>query len=228
MKKLAFLFLVLIALVSCEEDNDLTVTINESGSLKVQVFDFSEGAYGGAYVNLVSFNGNNSYVIHTDSTNNNGVCTIKDVLQADYRLDVETKDSENRLYAETKLIQVVAGKEKTVEMNPFKISGEVILEFKDSNDEPYAGLNVALIPTRYYDPGNMTHEEFLEGAYYTGVTNGGGQLSFENVPYKKLNSVHYYTVYVYLDEDEASYYSNHFSVNTQGSVTRTYTVNLGK
>lgn len=226
MKKLAFLFFALIALVACEEDNDVTVTINESGDLKVNVFDLSEEGFAGATIQVNRYNGDNYYTVFTDSTKSNGECVFNDVLQDEYRVYVLATDEQDRVYGESQLIQVIAGKEKTLEMNPFMLSGEVSLQFMDNEENPYINLNVALLPYNYYQGEDNTHEEFLEDAYYTGSTNTQGEVTFNNVPYRGLNYAYQYTVYVYTDESQARYFSNDFYVNPRGTYSKTYQFNF--
>jgi len=186
---------------SCEKD-DINVTLNQSGTINVKVIDNDNKGIDGAMVTI-------SYSSYSDAayegkTNSSGICKTDKLLQGIY--DCYAQVTYNNVpYYDSKSVQVIAGENKTVEINPISNAGTAII-----NVRPYygsinvAGLNVALIP--YYQ--NIESIEKIKGmAHFIGKTNSNGTVQITDIP----ASVEY-RVYVYDDNTVYRNYNGYFYI----------------
>lgn len=153
MKITAFLFFSFLFLASCSKYPDnLTIYLDESGTLTIQVVDNGQNGVNAAAVHIYSPQGDR---IFNDSTNTNGVCEIGKLLQGQYRYIVYA-ENDNRTYSSGEYFQVIAGDHKKIETNPFLNVGDVRVRVVNQSLDPLADVNVALIPHP-----NYTNEDYL-------------------------------------------------------------------
>lgn len=219
MKNSIFL-LVLIALlfVSCEKNPDnITVTLNQSGTLKVNVTDESHNAVSKAKFAVISRFIDNYQRIYYDSTDASGKLDVGKLLEGTYEYYVWVKKG-NRDYTIHDAFQIIAGDEKIIEVNPFLNVGNVTITIVNENNVPITDVNVALIPHPKYSNINYTFESLLEEAYYTGAVNSKGSVRIEKIPadweysvliYRNATEYEYpnYNNYVYAFRDEERSYT---------------------
>ena len=162
MQKLTLILFLAVALLSCEENKDLNVTVNESGNVQVKSENAGNAIEEAGFTISTAFEEQNR-VIFEDSTNASGLCEVGKLLQDEYRCDVKYK-VERRYYHEQRYFQVVAGESKTMELNPIANSGTLRVNVLNPEDEPIEGVYVAMIP--HYQYNNYTYEAMQEEAWY--------------------------------------------------------------
>jgi len=206
----AVLFCFLLA--SCEKDPDnLTVLLNQSGTVSLKVTDGNQNGFQGAKVSIYSSipKGERIYYGSTDA---NGICTIGKVLQGQYGYYISAEKN-NKIYQLDEYFQVIAGEDKIIEVNPFLNIGDAKIRIvKGYQEEPIADISVALIPHPRYSGVSYYFQELIEEAYAIGKTNSEGWVEFQDIPvgisYSVLSyfnsSTYYYPAvnnYVYITKD---------------------------
>lgn len=205
--KSSILSVVLIALlfISCEKNPDnITVTIINSGTLKVKVTDNSNNGVAKAKLSVYSRVNDGYDRIFYDSTDASGNLDVGKLLEGSYEFYLWVK-KDNRIYNSRGYFQVIAGNEKIIEVNPFRNVGNVTVSIVNTNNEPITGVNVALIPHPKFSNVNYTFESLLQEAYFTGVVNSNGSVRIEKIP-----ADWEYSVLIYRSSSEYEYsFSNY-------------------
>ena len=184
-------------MISCEENKDLNVTLNESGTLKVKVLDEAGEGIGDAKVEVVT----SGQVVFEDSTNSSGVCETGKLLQDAYACRV-TAQVDKRVYRTETYTQVIAGENKTVEARPMANSGKITATVVNMNEEPIEDVNVAVLP--FYHEANYTYEQMLEDRWFHASTDANGEVTFTKVPaFEQYGRS--YSFFVYYDEENYDY-----------------------
>jgi len=187
MKKIFYFLLVGLVpfLASC--DKEKTVILKQSGTLTFKVVDNN----GKGIDNAKVFIGFYDETIINDSTNASGVYKTEELLEGVYNFSIEAKKPGGKApYRYSRSTQVIAGENKTVEVNPFEYSSKVTITLRDNyNYDPLASTDVLICPDIYVN----SLEEYKKMAYYTGKTNAEGVVSFNEIPYN------YYTIVYYID-----------------------------
>lgn len=201
MQKLTILLLMAVVMISCEENKDLNVTLNESGTLQIKVLDEAGEGINGAKVEVSTALGAAGRVIFEDSTNSSGVCKTGKLLQDEYVCRVTTQ-VEKRKYFTEQYVQVIAGESKTVETKPIANSGKITATILNMEEEPIEDVNVAVLP--FYHQANLTYEEMVEKRWYNSTTDASGEVTFTKVPaYDQYTQP--YSFFVYYDEENYAY-----------------------
>jgi hypothetical protein len=207
--KSSILSLVLIALlfVSCEKNPDnITVTLNRSGTLKFKVTDDSHNGVPKARISVI-YRENDGYSrVFYDSTDATGNLDAGKLLEGSYEFYLWVK-KDNRVYNSGDDFQVIAGNEKIIEVNPFRNIGNVNISIVNVNNEPLTGVNVALIPHAKYSNVNYTFENLIKEAYYTGAVDSKGSVRIEKIPAESE-----YSVLIYRNSNEYEYPNSNNSV----------------
>ena len=113
MKKIFFAFLALSFLfVSCKEE---TVILNQSGSLTFKVVDPEGKPVADARIMLFFDDYYYDEIMFDEKTNASGLCATGKLLQGTYYCEVEVT-IEGKYYYIEKMVQVIAGKDKKVEL----------------------------------------------------------------------------------------------------------------
>lgn len=149
---------VLIALlfVSCEKNPDnITVTLNQSGTLKVKVTDGSHNGVSKARLSVFSRINDDYGRVYYDSTDVSGNLDVGKLLEGPYEFSLWVK-KDNRIYYSREYFQIIAGNEKIIEVNPFLNVGNITISLVKANNEPLSGVNVALIPHPKFSNENYT------------------------------------------------------------------------
>lgn len=205
--KSSILSVVLIALlfISCEKNPDnITVTIINSGTLKVKVTDNSNNGVAKAKLSVYSRVNDGYDRIFYDSTDASGNLDVGKLLEGSYEFYLWVK-KDNRIYNSRGYFQVIAGNERIIEVNPFRNVGNVTVSIVNTNNEPITGVNVALIPHPKFSNINYTFESLLQEAYFTGVVNSNGSVRIEKIP-----ADWEYSVLIYRSSSEYEYsFSNY-------------------
>ena len=97
--------------VECPDNS--TVLINQSGNVKISVIDENDNGVKGAVISLYSSNN----ILFNDSTDENGIFEVGNLLQSEYRCYVST-NRDNKTYWDNKYFQVISGEEHTIELTP--------------------------------------------------------------------------------------------------------------
>jgi len=180
MKKL-FLFPLLtfiILMSSCDKYPDkMTITINRQGTVLTTVLDKDKLPVEGAEVSI----NNNGSGWESDNwkgiTDSSGKWKSESLLEGNYNFYATLKKGKVTYY-DRKLIQVIAGQEKTLTLEPFSNSGDVTLAVTDYYGEAINDINVSLI--QYYQEFDI--ENIQSVAHFTGVTNSNGIVKFTDIP----------------------------------------------
>ena len=114
MKKMFFALLALsLILVSCNKEE--TVILNQSGTLTIKVVDPDGKPVAGAPVKLYFGDYYSDGFVFDEKTDASGICNTDKLIQGNYEASVRMKigDKDYRAY---KIVQVLADKNKTVEL----------------------------------------------------------------------------------------------------------------
>jgi hypothetical protein len=211
MRNVNLLWVFVILLISCiKEPDSLNVSINQSGTVSVKVVDANKNIFKGAQVSIYSSTPADQR-IYFDSTDVSGECKIGKILQGQYKCYVSaTNDKKTYTYSE--YFQIIAGDDKTVEINPFQNIGTISIKILDYQSAPVANVNVALIPHPNYSNEDYPFNTLIKEAHFVSKTDAEGWVRIEGVPVDKE-----YSVLAYFDSNKYSYpkvnnyaYSNRF------------------
>ena len=210
MKKIFYFLLVGLVpfLASCDKEKN--VILKQSGTLTFKVVD-NEGK---GIDNAKVFIGFYDETIINDSTNASGVYKTEDLLEGVYDFSIEAKKPGGKApYRYSRGAQVIAGENKTIEVNPFEYSSKVTITLRNGYDEPLSSMNILICPDMYAN----SLEEYKKSAYFTGKTNAQGVVLFNEVPYN------YYTVVYYSDNNDSGYRTSYIYVNDPTESFNLYT-----
>ena len=188
------LLTVCLLLTSCEkEPENLTVLLNQSGTLSIKVTDDNKNGFKGAKVSIYSSvpSGERIYYGSTDA---NGICAIGKVLQGQYSYYIHAENN-NKIYGANDYFQVIAGEDKIVKINPFLNIGDAKVKIVNAHSESIGNVNVALIPHPRYSGVDYYFQELIEEAYAIGKTDSEGWVEFQNMPAGTVD----YSVLAYFD-----------------------------
>jgi len=217
----SFLLTVLIALlfVSCEKNPDnITVTLNQSGTLKVKVTDDSHNAVSKAYLSIFSRINDGYTRIYNDSTDASGNLDVGKLLEGTYEYYVWVKKT-NRVYSSHEYFQVIAGDKKLIEVNPFLNVGNVTVSIVNINNVPLTGVNVALIPHPRFSNVNYTYENLMAEAYFTGAVDSKGLIRIEKIPTGQE-----YSILIYRTSNDFEYPNYNNTVYVMREMEKSYTI----
>jgi|SRR5690554_499351 len=227
MRKITFLLVAFsLLLASCEKDSDnLTVLLNQSGTLSIKVVDSSQNGFKGAKVSISSSIPDGERIYY-DSTDINGICDIGKVLQGQYEYYVYA-EKDNKIYSYSEYFQVIAGDDKTIETNPFLNVGDARVRVVNINSEPITNINVALIPHPNYSNVDYYFQDLIDEAYAIGKTDSEGWVEFQNLPAGSKYSMEY-SVIAYYDSENYDYptYNNYFYITRDSNSNFTIEVAL--
>lgn len=228
MRKVFLFLLIPLLILSCNKDDDttkenMTVLINQSGSLSVKVIGSDGLGVPGSPVRIYSTFPEGG-LIYNDTTDIQGICNVGKLLEGQYtyRLSAER---DNRTYTEGMDFQIIAGDNKTLEINPFLNVGDLKIIIVDPGNYPIAGVNVALIPHPKYSNVEYIFDELIAEAYFIEVTDAGGYVSFKGVPAGSPYSTDY-SVMAYYDSLNYSYPDLNNSVWTYRNQERSFTIEV--
>ena len=113
MKKMFFALLALsLTLVSCKDE---TIILNQSGTLTIKVVDEEGKPVADASVKLYFEDYYSNSAVFDKKTDASGTCKTDKLLQGNYDVYAEIKIEDQEYYT-YKLVQVLADKNKTVEL----------------------------------------------------------------------------------------------------------------
>ena len=210
MKKIFYFLLVGLVpfLASCEKET--TYTINKSGSLTIKVVDSDDNGIDNAKIDLRL----SGETLFYDSTDVSGVYKSEEMLEGIYRCYVSATRN-GLVYNSNQYVQVIAGQNKHVEINPFGDSKKISVGLSNYyNDTPILA-NVLICPWV-----NASLDEYKELAYFSGKTTNG-QFSVDEIPYGSYHVVFYddndkilETIEIYVSKDSQSEYKSYVYVST--------------
>lgn len=186
MKKinLAFLLLVSLFLSSCAED-DITVTINESGSLEIKLVDDEKKPLNGVELSLKEMSSGS--VIYSETLDDSGVLKIDKVLQGSYLCSVRVM-REGKEYTTFSYFQIIAKDHKQIEINPFSNSGKLSVNVTAQGTvRDFTKYTAILLP--YDQSYGVSYEQAKAYAYYIGNLDADGKIDFAAVPANKNYSL---------------------------------------
>ncbi|MFR9166041.1 MAG: SpaA isopeptide-forming pilin-related protein [Dysgonomonas sp.] len=206
MKKLLFFIPLLGILFACQKD-DLDVTLINSGSLTISVKDNNNNPIKDAKIRIYR----NNYLFIEEKTNQTGIVDFGDLLQDTYSYTVSAVKN-GFAYSDSKTFQIIAGKKKTIESNPFANTGTITIrilkyDYWENSRVPYSNLNVTINSNTYYP----SLEEIISKAYFSGKTDGQGTVTFKDIP-----ANYSFRIYLYENNKLVEPYDNYpnFSLET--------------
>lgn len=226
MRKISFLFVFCLLLASCENDPDnLTVLLNQSGTVSILVTDSDQNGFMGAKVSIYSSIPEGERIYY-DSTDVNGMCYVGKVLQGQYGYNI-IAEKDNKTYSLSEHFQVIAGDDKEIEVNPFLNVGDASVKIVNSISEPIADINVALIPHAHYSNIDYYFQELIDEAYAIGITDDEGWVEFQDMPAGPGYNFEY-SILAYFDSDNYDYpiYNNYVYISRDTKRRFTIEVNL--
>lgn len=205
------LFIALVSVImfsSCEKNDEKIIVLNNSGTLTIKVLDENNQPCNDATVSIYS-NGN---LLFQDTTNTSGIFNVGKLLYGEYQYRVSAK-KENRVYGDTRVVQIVAGENKVIQVNPYSYVSKVkFTVFNAYNGEVIPDRSVGLLT--YSNSGQSqlsTLEDYIKLCYFIKKTDLNGEVIFENVPVGSINSTAYKTI-VFEDNTNWEVISNTFYV----------------
>ena len=210
MRKIFYLLLVGLVpfLASC--DKETTYTINKSGSLTIKVVDSDGNGVDNAKIDLRL----SGETLFYDSTDVSGVYKSEEMLEGIYRCYVSVTRN-GLVYNSNQYVQVIAGENKRIEVNPFGNSKNITIGLSNYYNDAPISANVLICPRV-----NVSLDEYKELAYFSGKTTNG-QFSVDEVPYGSYYVVFYDdndktlgTNEIYVSKDSQSEYKSYVYVST--------------
>ncbi|MGE5383383.1 MAG: hypothetical protein ACM3PX_08160 [Omnitrophica WOR_2 bacterium] len=216
--------LIIIVFSACKKEPDtITLVTNPGGNLVIKVLDEGNIPISKAKVYVQSTIGDGVTLFY-DSTNNDGLCNVGKLLEGEYEYSVGAYKG-NIYYYKGGAFQIVGGDSKTIEVNPFKNVTKMSVRIVDYyNNDPIPSLNVALIPHAPYYNVSYSFESLVNEAYFTGITDGNGWVTFNKVPYSSINGE--YSVMVFRSSNEWDYPSSNNSFYLSAYSTNQFTVEV--
>lgn len=210
MKKIN-LFLILIlcfVFVSCEKD-EITVNLNQSGTVEVKTVGLNNEPLVDATVKI----GDDNYPLLEGKTDDKGIYKSEKLLQGHYTCYVQAVEGKVT-YFDSKKVQIVTNENKKIELNPFANVGDIVVTLLDYYySRPLNGtFNVALVPYNIYP---VSIEDIKSAAHFVLTTTSDGKVTFPKVPARityqvfvfdsnRLYSTYYNLVYAVKGETRTS------------------------
>lgn len=202
-KNLILTLLLGILLWSCSDETDFTVTLKESGTLKIELTQNAVPVVG-TMVYLIPemnvYNKANSisyidYAIDYKETDANGLVDFGEVNVGNYLIITEGVAIGGLDYNPTRIVQVISGAEKEYSIEALDYIGNItltVLAYDEYYDMvPTSGIKVAIIPEQDVI---YPYEDAIEFAFAEKTTNSDGIVTFE------LPSGYYYDAIVYITD----------------------------
>ena len=211
MKKIFYFLLIGLVpfLASC--DKETVYTINKSGSLTIKVVDSDGNGIDKAKIDLRL----SGETLFYDSTDVSGVYKSEEMLEGIYRCYVSVTRN-GLVYNSNQYVQVIAGQNKHVEINPFGDSKKISVGLSNYYNDAPVMANVLICPQI-----NATLDEYKELAYFSGKTTAAGQFAINEIPYGSYNVVFYddndkilRNDYMYVNKDGSPEFKFHIYIST--------------
>jgi hypothetical protein len=213
--KILSLFALALIASSCNKNNDLTVTLKQSGPLSVNVTNDAGTPLSDVKVKLYVSDSEDPY-LDAINTDKNGNVNFGEVNSGSYSVVLDTPKVNGIKYMPVKEIQVVSGSKKEVKINVQEYIGTVNFTFYQDNyptNPAFSGLNVILVAYNY---GSSTLAYKIQKAEYSGKTNASGKISF------KIPSSRTFQLVVYNDSKTNSNSITYFSVYKDDNINQSY------
>jgi hypothetical protein len=245
MKKINLIIItaLIMFLSACQKDK-ITVTLNTSGSLTVQIADNTGNKFQNIKVHLYTYiSSNGSQVLYSGeldskSTDANGNVNFGTLEAGSYYLVTDTVKNGNKKYLIAKAVQVISGNAKSLVLNPLEYIGTIRLHVNiytsgtDTLDR--TTLKVALVNYKDY-VSKDNRQKVINKAVDIESCDANGYVEFKNVP----SNIQYYA-YVYINNNDTigawsggsfmvskdDIYSDYFSVNLSSLIVIKTSVNL--
>ena len=200
MKKIFYFLLIGLVpfLASC--DKETVYTINKSGTITIKVVDSDGNGIDKAKIDLRL----SGETLFYDSTDVSGVYKSEEILEGTYRCYVSAMRN-GLSYNINRYVQVIAGQNKYIEINPFGESKKITVGLSNYYNDAPVIANVLVCPQI-----NATLDEYKELAYFSGKTTADGLFSVDEVPYGD-----YYVVFY--DDANKILKNNYMYVSKDGS-----------
>lgn len=214
---LALLFVV--ALISCQKaeyPDNLTVLINESGTLSFNVLDNENVGIENAHIRVYSHS--SGITLIEDSTDASGIFNSGSLLQGEYSCYVSAKKN-GLTYTENWGFQIIAGETKSIEVKPYLNVGDVelsIIDYYSFDSIPF--LKVALL-NDYYNNNEIDFDNVISESLFLGETNIEGKVVFKDIPAGES-----YHVFLYYDNTNYEFPSNGSYVYAYKNEFKKYTI----
>lgn len=195
-KAIASLFILSLMISSCQED-ELTVTINQTGHVNIKVVDNNKNPIENANVFFSYGSGANISEGISDANGN----YVGKLLQGSYYCFSTVIKGNVTYISEAKIVQAFAGESNSYEINPYSNIGNVSLTFRDYYGQTtIPGLNVALVEesVAYFE--NIEIGNIAEKAQFIGKISNDKTVLFSDVPASQ-----YYIIFIY---DANKFYSS--------------------
>jgi hypothetical protein len=178
-----------LAVSSCSDDENYTITLKESGKLSLEV-TINESPVVGEIVYLIpQFDESKDkasevleYSIDNKITDENGKVGYGDVNVGNYYLVMEDVEIGGKFYNPSKLVQAVSGVNKSYSINIMDYTGTIEITVQNYNYEtyeyePYSGAKVAILTDEDYN-NSSDIEDRLTKTIEQETTGSSGTVSF--------------------------------------------------
>lgn len=194
---------------ACQKD-ELTITLNQSGTLTVKVVDENKSPVDSAPI-LVYYGYGDSSPLYDELANSNGIWEGR-LLQSTYTCYTTMKKGKIS-YVDSKSIQVIAEQNVTLELDPYNNVGDFVIKLFNPYEYDLTGFKAILVLNEEYYNFNSL-KECISAAHFSMDNNSSNNIRFTQVPagveyraivYKDNES--YGTAYVNTSKNEESTYS---------------------
>ena len=185
--RFTLLLAVLISLFSCNDENEYTIILKESGNLQVQLVQDGTPISNETVYLVSGANTNNyytsleQYALDYVDTDINGKVDFGEINAGGYFVTTKGVEVGDKMYYPTKIFQMVSGNNKNLTIDISDYTGTVKLTILDddyySGYPPLQGINVAIITREDYYKYNDTNDR-LERALENKITDSAGVVSF--------------------------------------------------
>lgn len=219
--KLPLLFVMMLIIVSCEEEQELNVSLSKSGSVRVYILtggqDFDE-----ALVRISSESATRIDIVSEGYAGPNGVYESEKLYPGIYRCELTVRKGA-LIYNKTVNFHVNPSETTNLELNPLNNSGDLKVTVIDVLEAPIEGIHVALIP--HHDYTAITYAQMEETAWYQGTTNSNGEVTFTGAP---VLDYYYgtYTLFIYYDEEHFEHINYNLYIESGKLTERTIQTDL--
>lgn len=194
----------LLAVSSCSDDENYTVTLKESGRLTLNITNNESPIVGETVYLIPQMDGGIKassydmieYAIDNMETDENGKVSFGDVNMGNYYVVLNDVEIGGKFYNPAKTVQAVSDVNKIYSLNVMDYTGTIEITVKnyeyDSYEyEPYSGAKVAILTEDdYYSSADI--EERISKKIEEQTTSATGKVTFE------LPSGEYYYAIVYI------------------------------
>jgi hypothetical protein len=218
--RICAIFLGFLFLVSCSKNNEMTVTLKTSGSLKVKLTDAKGNAIANKRIKLYDYyssssSSSSSTVLDQQKTDNNGEVDFGELNASTYAVVCDTTKVNGIVYSPIKQVQIISANSKYLTINAESFSGTIryTINKKSSTNgtsiiAPFSELKYILVSQESYISYNY-FSDLIPKAQYSGTTGSDGVIeikaatgNYELYIYLGTGTTNRQLKYIYLYQDD--------------------------